>query len=126
LEELKRFNFDLSLLEEAGWIIVQAPTDTALIGKLEQVLDRGEAEAIALAKELQADFLLIDEKKGRSIAEGEALVVIGLAGILTRAKQLHVIPEVKPLMDSLIKNNFRISKTLYKAVLAKAGESEIA
>lgn len=122
LEELKRFNYDLSLLEEAGWIIVQAPADSALIGKFEQVLDRGEAEAITLAKELQADFLLIDEKKGRSIAESQGLTVIGLAGILIRAKQLHAIPEVKPLLDDLIRHNFRIGKALYKVVLNRAGE----
>ena len=125
LEELTRFNYDLSPLEEASWIIIQAPADPALIGKFEQVLDRGEAEAIALAKELQADFLLIDERKGRSIAEGEGLMVIGLAGILIRAKQLQVIPLVKPLLDNLIKNNFRISKALYQIVLARAEESEV-
>lgn len=122
LEELRRFKYDLSLLEEAEWIIIKAPTDSALVGKFEQVLDLGEAEAIALAKELHADFLLIDEKKGRSFAEGEGLMVIGLAGILIRAKQLHAIPAVKPLLDDLIKNNFRVSKALYKAVLARAGE----
>ncbi|MCB9287674.1 MAG: DUF3368 domain-containing protein [Lewinellaceae bacterium] len=122
LEELKRFHYDLTPFEKADWIIIRKPKDSALVSKFEQVLDRGEAEAITLAKELKADFLLLDEKKGRNIAEEEGLTVIGLAGILIRAKQLEFIPLVKPLLDELIKSNFRISASLYKTVLDRAGE----
>lgn len=122
LEELRRFGFDLSPFEHASWVVIKEPADSSEVGKFEQVLDRGEAEAITLAIELKADFLLLDEKKGRSIAEMEGLTVVGLAGILIRAKQLSLIPEVKPLLDDLVKHNFRISKALYKVVLKRAGE----
>ena len=122
LKELKRFGFDLSAFEDASWVIIKEPADSSQVGKFEQVLDRGEAEAITLAIELKADFLLLDEKKGRSIAEMEGLTVVGLAGILIRAKQLSLIPEVKPLLDDLVKHNFRISKALYEIVLKRAGE----
>ena len=122
LEELRRFGFGLSPFEQASWVIIKEPADASEVGKFEQVLDRGEAEAITLAIELKADFLLLDEKKGRSIAEMEGLTVVGLAGILIRAKKLSLIPEVKPLLDDLVKHNFRISKALYEVVLKRAGE----
>ena len=122
LEELRRFGYDLSALNQAHWISERIPSDSKLINKFEEVLDRGEAEAIALAKELKADFLLLDEKKGRRIAEEEGLTVIGLVGILIRAKRLQIIPKVKPILDALIKHNFRISTALYQTVLKKAEE----
>lgn len=46
------------------------------------VVDEGEAEAIELAKELQADWLLIDERKGRRLASQERVPVIGLLGVV--------------------------------------------
>ena len=50
---------------------VRAIRDTTSLPRLLSVLDRGEAEAIVLAKEIGADALLIDEKLGRSFAEQE-------------------------------------------------------
>jgi predicted nucleic acid-binding protein len=122
LDELQRFGYDLSVLNQVDWITERIPSDSGLISKFEEVLDRGEAEAIALAKESKADFLLLDEKKGRRIAEEEGLTVIGSIGILIRAKQLQILPKVKPMLDDLIKHNFRISTALYQAALKKAGE----
>jgi len=124
LKELERFDYDLSIFKKADWILIRTPEDKKLIAQLEQVLDRGEAEAIALAKELKADFVLIDEKKGRSAAEQQGLNVVGLIGILVRAKRLNFIVHIKPLLDGLIKHNFRISSTLYESVLKKVGEWE--
>lgn len=61
--------------------------DAATLQRLQPLLDEGEAEAIALAKEQKPDWLLIDETKGRVIAEAEGLRVIGLAGALVMATQ---------------------------------------
>src|SRR6266705_1562947 len=69
-----------------GFIQVRVPADRAFIENLWRQLDQGEAEAIALAKELRADRLLIDEKDGRSIARREGLAIIGVLGILLLAR----------------------------------------
>jgi len=56
-------------------------SDMALFTLLDGILDKGESEAIVLAKELGL-ILLIDEKKGRGIAKNMGLDIIGLLGVL--------------------------------------------
>lgn len=55
-------------VENHEWILVKSVKDKKLIKKLEIQLDLGEAQAIILAKELEADILIIDERKGRKTA----------------------------------------------------------
>jgi uncharacterized protein len=86
-------------------------------------IDVGEAEAIVLALELKADVLLMDERRGRALANTYALNVIGLLGVLLQAKRNGMIPAVKPLMDQLIEQaDFRVSPALYNLVLQSASE----
>ncbi len=86
----------------AGWLEIKAPTNLQLLDTLNQTLDPGEAEAIALAIELSADRLLIDERLGRSVAASYGLKLRGLLGILIHAKQQGLIPVLKPILDRLI------------------------
>lgn len=75
-----------------------------------------------LAKEMNSDILIMDEAKGRKIAQSLDIEITGTAGILVSSKIRGLIPEVKPLLDSLIKNKIRISDKLYSEVLKKAEE----
>src|SRR5687767_11871502 len=70
---------------EQGWLIVRTPTNTALVTSLRSSLDEGEAAAIALASELHATLLLIDESDGRVAARNLGLAVTGTLGVLVRA-----------------------------------------
>jgi predicted nucleic acid-binding protein len=106
------------------WAIdkVISAKNTAVITALSMNLDLGESEALSLYWETAADFLLIDEKRGRIIAHRNGIKTIGTIGILLSAKQNGLITSVKPLLDTLVYNSFRISDTLYQQVLERAGE----
>lgn len=80
-------------------------------------LDKGESEAIVLANNINADLIVIDERKARKIAKDIGLNVTGTLGILVEAKQKGLIKELKPLLDGLIDNNIRIDKKLYAEIL---------
>jgi predicted nucleic acid-binding protein len=80
-------------------------------------LDRGESEAIVLAKNINADLIIIDERKARRIAKDVGLKVTGTLGILVEAKQQGLIKELESLLDELMDNNIRISKKLYMEIL---------
>ena len=53
-------------IEVSDWAFLEvlAPTNAARVTELRSSLDVGEAEAIALAEEFQADIVLIDEMRG--------------------------------------------------------------
>lgn len=85
-------------------------------------LDLGESEAIVLANNIDADLIIIDERKARRIAKDIGLNVTGTLGILVDAKQRGLVKELKPLLDKLIKNEIRISKILYQDILELANE----
>ena len=107
------------------WIETRSLTNWAIAHQLQRDrgLDIGEASAIALALELQADDLLMDERLGRQEASQLGLSVIGILGILLVAKQRNLIPVVQPVVDSLIQQaRFRVSPPLYQRVLALANE----
>jgi hypothetical protein len=98
-------------------------TSQAIVDALQAELDIGEAEAIALAVEKQANLLLSDERRGRQVATRMGLTYIGLLGVLLEAKRKGFLPEVKPVLDDLLaKAGFWVSPQLYTRVLQAAGE----
>jgi len=93
-----------------------------LINSFNLLLDVGEAEAMALYFEEDADFLLIDEKKGREIASFNKINVVGSLGILLMSKKKGLIPSVEPLLNRLQQSSIRISDELHQKTLELAGE----
>jgi hypothetical protein len=109
-----------------SWIQTQAVVDSQrviVIQESQENIDWGEAEAIALALELKADLLVMDERRGRAVATSYGLQVTGLLGVLLQAKRNNLIPAIKPLLDQLIEQaDFRVSSQLYTTILQSAGE----
>ena len=123
LLQLKKWGYDLQEISLSSWIEVKTVSNQEYLSQLNHILDAGEAEAIALAKELHAELLLTDEMKGRAIAKKEGLQIVGTLGILLSSKNFGLIPKIQQPLDALIHEaNFRISDSLYKEILNRAGE----
>jgi hypothetical protein len=120
---LQNFGIDLAAYTSATWLSVQVPTDALFVDSLKNELDDSEAEAIALALQLKADRLLIDERLGRLVASRYGLNITGILGILRTAKMLGLIPTMKPILDDLVQQaGFWIDRALYEQVLKDVGE----
>lgn len=89
------------------------------------VMDYGESESVILYKELNADFLLIDDKKARDIAENSGINCIGTLGLLLAAKDKNLLSELKPIFETFLANKRFYSLELLNSILAEKGEDRI-
>ncbi len=85
-------------------------------------LDRGEAEAIVLAQDLNAELLIMDERLARRHAQRLGLTLTGVLGVLLKAKQQGLVPLVKPLIEQLRQGGIWLSDALVDEALKLAGE----
>lgn len=108
----------------AEWIRTVPVPDTAFLMALNADVDPGEAEAIALALAVQADILLLDERQARNLAISMGFPVVGVVGVLLRAKQQGFLQLLRPVLDRMkTASRFRISTKLYESTLRDAGEA---
>ena len=106
-----------------NWIRVVVVKDSARAGRYAELVDAGEAEAIELARELHADRLLIDERKGRKLAEKEGVPIIGLLGVVLLAKRQRIIPSARALLHRLERDaGMYLSDAVKEAALKTVGE----
>lgn len=87
------------------------------------LLDTGEASALALALSLPTSLLIIDDAKGRKIAQQLGLRITGTVGVLLKAKAQGIVPAVKPLLNSMQALHFHLSHELVNTILRQAGEA---
>ncbi len=109
-------------LTRESWITVQAVQSSAQVQLLLPTLDQGEAEVITLALEQHAHLVLIDELTGRKVAESLQLPVLGSVGILIRAKQMNLVPAVRPLLEKMVQRGVRYSQRFITSILRQIGE----
>lgn len=114
----------MSELLAAPWILTRRVHNRPLVVALHAALDGGEAEAIALATEIPADLLIMDERRDRRLAVQQGVAVLGLLGVLVAAKQAGLVPTPPPLLDVLRTTaGFHMSLPLYHTVLQTVGET---
>ncbi len=110
------------IFKKAKWLNIVNPHNEALVNALLDILDEGEAYAIALAREIDADLVLLDEKEARRVAKRLKLKVMGTLGILILAKRKGYLNLVKPLIDKLKEMGFRLSDKVVMNTLRLVGE----
>lgn len=107
----------------ADWVEVQSVENQVAVVALREHLDRGESEAIILAAELKADWILLDEADGRHTAKRMGLQVVGVAGMLMLAKQKGLIDQVMPFVQQLRHEaGFYLSDRICRRIAEEMGE----
>jgi predicted nucleic acid-binding protein len=105
------------------WIQVQKVTNLNYQNILSIFLDPGEASAIALAFQYNDVTLILDDLKARKEAKRLGFKISGTLGVLSKAKSLNQIKEIKPFIDSLISSGFRISPSIVNDILRSNNEA---
>lgn len=109
-------------LSTADWIKTYQVQDHLAVELLREALGAGESEAIVLAQELNARYVLLDDALARRKARFIKLRMTGTLGVLLMAKEAGLIRAVKPTLHELRQTDFRMSDKVYQDVLARAEE----
>ena len=104
------------------WISAEPVRNSATVKSLELQLGPGESEAIALAGELSADRIILDDKKARRIARQLNLPVTGTVALMIQAKQHGLIDSLSDALGQLTAVGFFLSDSLAAAALRQVGE----
>lgn len=110
-------------VDAAAWIEVMQVRDHLAVRLLRETLDAGESEAIVLAQEMNAEYVLLDDALARRKTRLIGLPMTGTLGLVLIAKESGLVPAVKPILDELGRTDFRMSEQVYVKALAKAGEA---
>lgn len=103
------------------WIIITEAKDKQKQKDIEERLDKGEASSIALALEIDNAMLIIDEIKGRKIAQSFNIEIIGTIGIILLADKKGLVTDVTSLILRLVNKGFRLSDKLINRIIEKYG-----
>jgi predicted nucleic acid-binding protein len=109
-------------ISSAKWIQVLEVKDRLAIEILLEEMDLGESETIVLAREINADWVLMDEKRGRRMLDQLKIPKIGTVGILLKAKQSGFLKSLRPELEKLQSLGFTLNQIVGDKVLHDAGE----
>lgn len=113
------------VISEARWIETKPIKDKTQVNLLMASLEKGEAEVLALSKEIKADLILLDEEKARKSAVIAGFEVMGLLGLFIVAKNLGLLKEIRSSIEELKRKRFRIGDKIVVEALRKAKEHPI-
>jgi hypothetical protein len=124
LRQARNFPALASTVEQAEWIEVRVLQNPTAVQELQQryarlKLGRGECATIALASELNATRVILDDRNAREAANAEGLPLIGTLGVLLLAhrQQLITAEKAREILDKLYRGDFHLSRTLYQTIL---------
>lgn len=95
------------------WVTIKSPT--SIPARFEH-LDFGERQALALAKEIQADFILLDDKFARRFAAFESIKVKGTLGIVADAARAGLLP-FRQTLEVLQRTTMRLDPQLAERII---------
>lgn len=101
LDDGRRLIGDWRAAAYSAGIRIQPVRNQTLQQRLAQTLHLGESAAIALASEIPATILVIDELEGRQAARRLGLTVTGTLGLVVSAKRRGVLPAARPVIEQL-------------------------
>lgn len=109
-------------LQEVPWLEQRHVGNRNLVDALLSDLDPGESEAIALAMEVGAGLLVLDERRGRQKAYSLGLRFTGSVGVLIAAKKRGMLPHVRPVLHAFREAGFWLADDVIQRALQLAGE----
>jgi len=114
--------FGAQEVSHAAWISLVEVKDKLAVEVLADDLGKGESETIVLARELGANWVLVDERLARRKLDVLGIPTIGTLGILLKAKEVGLLQALSPAVEQLRTRGFRLSRRVYEDVLRTAGE----
>lgn len=110
-------------VKSADWIQVRSVQDRQRVEEVGRFLGRGETEAIILAQEISAMWVLLDDRRARLLAQQDGLNVVGTLGVLKYLKTHGDLDLLRPLFDELRGAGFSMGAE-YDEILQQVGERE--
>lgn len=104
------------------WLLVRPIDDRRTVDIIQADLDLGEAEVIALAREVGADRVVLDDLDARRFARRLGLEMVGTVGLLLAARLRGELPSLRQEIERLETLGLRVAPSLVEAVLQAAGE----
>jgi uncharacterized protein len=105
-----------------GGVFHRRQASSQHLSRVSSELGRGEQEAIALAIQLQAGLVILDDQEGRRIARQESLPITGTIGVLIEAREKGLLPSIRHELDRLIEAGMWLDELFYHRILQEFGE----
>ena len=112
----------LKLSQNLSWIKVLEVQDKSNRKMYQAKLHDGEVEVMMLSNEISADLLIIDDNAAKKTAKFLGFTVTGTLGVILKAKSEGIIPQVKPILDEILRQGFYISSKLIETILKTSNE----
>lgn len=120
--ELRSLDKPGSHFSHLEWVEVVSVQNEDFVMFLRKDIDKGEAETIALARQMNADVVIIDENVGYQIARHFGLSVVRTLSILEVAKNKRIISRIRPIVEQIVQRGRWYSKSVIEKFLGDVGE----